>query len=83
MCIRDRAYIAFGYATIAAAYEGVDATPMEGFVPTKLDEILSLKEKGLRSCLILTLGYRAAEKDWLVNLKKVRKSRADLITKIA
>ena len=78
-----QAYIAFGYATIAAAYEGVDATPMEGFVPTKLDEILSLKEKGLRSCLILTLGYRAAEKDWLVNLKKVRKSRADLITKIA
>lgn len=78
-----QAYIAFGYATIAAAYEGVDATPMEGFNPAKLDEILGLKEKGLKSCLILTLGYRAAEKDWLVNLKKVRKSRADLVTEIA
>lgn len=77
-----QAYIAFGYATIAAAYEGVDATPMEGFNPVELDEILGLKEKGLRSCLILTLGYRAAEKDWLVNLKKVRKSRANLITAI-
>ena len=77
-----QAYIAFGYATIAAAYEGVDATPMEGFDPTALDEILGLKEKGLRSCVILTLGYRATEKDWLVNLKKVRKSKADLITAI-
>jgi len=77
-----QAYIAFGYATIAAAYEGVDATPMEGFDAAGLDEILGLKEKGLRSCVILTLGYRAAEKDWLVNLKKVRKSRADLVTEI-
>ena len=78
-----QAYIAFGYATIAAAYEGVDATPMEGFDPVALDEILGLKEKGLRSCVILTLGYRQADKDWLVKLKKVRKSKEDLITEIA
>lgn len=65
------------------ANEGVDATPMEGFNPEKLDELLGLKEKRLKSCLILTLGYRAAEKDWLVNLKKVRKSKADLVTEIA
>ncbi len=77
-----QAYIAFGYATIAAAYEGVDATPMEGFDPAALDEILGLKEKGLKSCVILTLGYRKADKDWLVNLKKVRKSKADLVTQI-
>ncbi len=78
-----QAYIAFGHAIIAAAFEGVDATPIEGFVPPKLDEILGLKEKGLRSCVILTLGYRQADKDWLVNLKKVRKSKADLVTEIA
>ena len=78
-----QAYIAFGYATIAAANEGVDATPMEGFDPTALDEILGLKEKGLRSCVVLPLGYRAADKDWLVNLKKVRKDKEDLITEIA
>ena len=77
-----QAYIAFRYATIAAAYEEVDATPMEGFDPAKLDEILGLKEKGLRSCVVLTLGYRQADKDWLVNLKKVRKSKADLVTEI-
>ena len=78
-----QAYIAFGYATIAAANEGVDATPMEGFDPAALDEILGLKEKGLRSCVLLPIGYRAAEKDWLVNLVKVRKSRADLVTEVS
>ena len=78
-----QAYIAFGYATIAAANEGVDATPMEGFDPVALDEILGLKEKGLRSCVLLPLGYRAAEKDWLVNLVKVRKSREDLVTEVS
>ena len=78
-----QAYIAFANAIVAAAFEEVDATPIEGFSPAKLDEILGLKEKGLRSCVILTLGYRQADKDWLVNLKKVRKSKADLITEIA
>ena len=78
-----QAYIAFSQAITAAAFEEVDATPLEGFDPAALDKILGLKEKGLRSCVILTLGYRATEKDWLVKLKKVRKSKEDLITEIA
>ena len=75
-----QAYIAFSAAIIAAAYEGVDATPIEGFDPAALDEILELRAKGLRSCVILPIGYRDADKDWLVNLKKVRKSTEDLVT---
>ena len=75
-----QAYIAFSAAIIAAAYEGVDATPIEGFDPAALDEILGLRAKGLRSCVILPIGYRDADKDWLVNLKKVRKSTEDLVT---
>ncbi|MDA9121126.1 NAD(P)H-dependent oxidoreductase [Flavobacteriales bacterium] len=77
-----QAYIAFSQAMTAAAFQGVDSTPIEGFDPKAVDKILGLKEKGLRSCVLLTLGYRDAEKDWLVNLKKVRKSREDLITEI-
>jgi nitroreductase len=77
-----QAYIAFSQAITAAAFEGVDSTPIEGFDPAALDEILGLKEKGLRSCVILTLGYRDSENDWLSNLKKVRKSRVDLVTEI-
>lgn len=75
-----QAYIAFSQAIAAAAFEGVDSTPIEGFDPDALDEILNLREKGLRSCVILPLGYRDADKDWLVNLTKVRKSREDLVT---
>lgn len=75
-----QAYIAFSQAIAAAAFEGVDSTPIEGFDADALDEILNLREKGLRSCVILPLGYRDVEKDWLVNLKKVRKSKEDLVT---
>ncbi len=49
-----QAYIAFGAAIIAAAFEGVDATPMEGFSPEKVDEILGLREKGLEKCITFT-----------------------------
>ncbi len=75
-----QAYIALGVALTAAAFEEVDATPMEGFVPEKVDEILGLKEKGLRSVVIVPLGYRAAEGDWLAPLKKVRKAMKDFAT---
>ncbi|MDB0011342.1 nitroreductase family protein [Crocinitomicaceae bacterium] len=77
-----QAYIAFSQAIAAAAFEEVDSTPIEGFDPAALDKILGLREKGLRSCVILTLGYRDSDNDWLVNLKKVRKSREDLVTEI-
>jgi nitroreductase len=77
-----QAYIGLGSALIAAADAKVDSTPMEGFVPQQVDEILGLKEKGLRSVIILPLGYRADEGDWLVNLKKVRRSEEDFITHV-
>jgi nitroreductase len=75
-----QAYIAFSQALSAATFEGVDSTPMEGFDTEALDKILNLKEKGLKSCVMLPLGYRDVENDWLVNLKKVRKPKADLVT---
>jgi nitroreductase len=75
-----QAYIGLGTALIAAAYEEVDCTPMEGFDPIALDEILNLKAKGLRSVVMLPLGYRKADEDWLLNLKKVRKPKESFIT---
>ncbi|UTD29516.1 NAD(P)H-dependent oxidoreductase [Bradyrhizobium sp. WD16] len=78
-----QAYIGLGIALTAAAFEGVDSTPMEGFEPAKLDEILGLRERGLRSVAIMPLGYREADKDWLVNLKKVRRARENFITEVA
>ena len=77
-----QAYIELSQGIAAAAFEEVDSTPIEGFQPEELDKILGLKEKGLRSCVILTLGYRNIENDWLVKLPKVRKSREDLVTEV-
>ena len=74
-----QAYIGLGTALIAAAYEAVDSTPMEGFDPQALDTILNLKEKGLRSVVMLPLGYRKADEDWLLNLKKVRRAKENFI----
>lgn len=78
-----QAYIAFGIGLTAAAFEAVDATPMEGFDPAQVDEILGLRAKGLRSVTLMPLGYRAAEGDWLNGAKKVRKPMADLVTEVA
>ena len=75
-----QAYIALGVALVAAAFEGVDSTPMEGFSPEAVDDILSLKERNLRSVVILPLGYREPEGDWLEGLKKVRRPREKLVT---
>lgn len=73
-------YIAFMAAIAQAAFEGVDNTPMEGFDPAALDKILGLREKGLRSTLLLPLGYKDVDKDWLANLVKVRKPMDELVT---
>lgn len=68
-----QAYIALGFALAAAAELEVDSTPMEGFDPAKVDEILGLREQGLRSVVLLSLGYRDESGDWLLPMKKVRK----------
>ena len=74
--------IALGFALVAAAEEGVDATPMEGFDPVAVDELLGLRAKGLRSVTLLPLGYRDAANDWLLPLKKVRRTRDNFIIEI-
>ena len=77
-----QAYIGLSAALIAAAFEEVDGTPMEGFDPKALDEILSLPARGLRSVAILPLGYRQEEGDWPVKLKKVRRPREQFVTEV-
>jgi nitroreductase len=77
-----QAYIGLGVALVAAAFEEVDSTPMEGFDPTAVDEILNLRARGLRSVILLPLGYREPAKDWLVNLKKIRRPRSTFITEV-
>ena len=77
-----QAYIGLGASLIAAAFEEVDSTPLEGFVPKSVDEILGLGAKGLRSVALLPLGYRAKGQDWLENLKKIRRPVSEFVTEV-
>ncbi|MBN9283827.1 MULTISPECIES: NAD(P)H-dependent oxidoreductase [unclassified Flavobacterium] len=70
-------YLALGNLLTAAASLKIDATPMEGFEPAKVNEILGLTEKGLNASLIATLGYRH-EEDATQHYAKVRKSNEEL-----
>lgn len=67
-----QAYIGLGTALIAAANLQIDSTPMEGFNTEQFDELLGLKDKGLKSVVLLSLGHRDAEQDPLAAAKKVR-----------
>ena len=78
-----QAYIALGFAMLAAADQEVDSTPMEGFDPDAVDAILELRQRGLRSVVLLPLGYREEGADWLLPMPKVRKSRDTIVTEIS
>ncbi len=74
-------YIALGNLMTVCAVEKIDNCPMEGFVPSKIDEILGLKEKNLKSVLMLPVGIRA-EDDIMSGMKKVRKPLEDIIIEL-
>jgi len=63
--------IALGTVLTSAALLGVDACPMEGFDAAGVDDLLGLREQGLRSTVICSIGYRSAE-DPYAALPKVR-----------
>ncbi len=75
-------YLAMGTALAAAAELKIDTTPMEGFVPAKLDELLDLSAKGLHSVLILAVGERDAANDYMANAAKVRYSKDELFIRM-
>lgn len=74
-------YIALGLAMAQAAELRVDSTPAEGFNNKVVDEILNLKELGLKSVTLLYLGYRDEANDWLSHMKKVRIPMEEFIVK--
>ncbi len=75
-------YIALGFAMLTAASLEIDSTPMEGFNKEDLDAYLELSQKDLKSVVLLALGYRDKENDWLLKMKKVRRSKEVLFPEI-
>ena len=64
-------YIALGFLMTCAAMLEIDTCPMEGFVPSKYDEVLGLPEQGYSTVVVCPLGYRA-EDDKAAQRPKVR-----------
>ena len=77
----NQAYIALGNLMTVCAMEKIDSCPMEGFNQSKIDEELNLDAKGLKSILLLPVGFRA-EDDFMHSLKKVRKSIENIVVEL-
>ncbi len=75
-------YIALGFALLAAADLRVDATPIEGFNNEAVDKLLNLPEQGLKSSVLMALGYKDEETDWWGKLGRVRRSKEELFVEI-
>jgi nitroreductase len=76
-----QAYLAMGNLLAVCADLRIDACPMEGFDPEAFDAYFDLKAKGLRSVLIMPMGYRADD-DMFSGLKKVRKQISESVIEI-
>ena len=70
-------YLALGNLLNAAAELKIDVTPMEGFEPATVNEILGFDKLGLNASLLATIGYRH-EEDATQHYAKVRKSNKEL-----
>lgn len=73
-----QAYLALGNLLTVCAFEQIDSCPLEGFQPEKYDELLELGKVGLRSVLVLPIGYRHPD-DFFSSLKKVRRGSVEVI----
>jgi len=74
-------YIALGNLLAVCALEKIDSCPMEGFIPSKVDEVLNLASKNLKSALLLPIGFRA-EDDFMAKEKKIRKPLSEIIIEL-
>jgi nitroreductase len=74
-------YIALGFGLVSAAAMDIDTCPIEGFDSNKFDEILELKEKGLKSVVLLAIGYRSQD-DKYQYLTKVRRCKEEMFITI-
>ena len=78
--VDNQIHIALGSALYAAKSLGIDATAIGGFDLTLLDQHLNLTAQGLRSVVLLSLGYHSTE-DFNADLPKARLTR-DAVTQI-
>lgn len=75
---KNQAYIALGNLMTVCAQERIDSCPMEGFIPAAIDELIGLDQQGLKSVLLLPVGYRSSD-DMFAGFKKVRRPQQEMV----
>lgn len=80
--IAKQVYIALGVLLTTCAVMEIDACPVEGFDSKGFDKVLGLDKYGIESKVLCPVGYRLAEKDFLVGLKKVRYPKEQVIIEL-
>lgn len=78
---KRQSYIALGFLLSAAAELRIDACPMEGFDPQKVDEVLGLAKDTLTVATLCPVGFRA-EDDASASYAKVRFPLSELVRTI-
>ncbi len=75
-------FIALGVILTATAMLGIDACPMEGFLPQEFDRVLGIDQEGYAATVVCAVGYRNKEQDWLSKLPKVRYENGEVVKHI-
>lgn len=73
-------YLNVGQVALGVAALGIDATIMEGFDLSIVDQEFALAEKGLHSLVIMAIGYHDAEADHNAARPKSRLPYAEILT---
>ena len=77
----NQVYLAMGNLLTVCAIEEIDSCPIEGFLPEKYDEFFKLNDMGLKSVLVLAVGYRA-EDDMFSRFKKIRRGVDEVVIEV-
>lgn len=78
---QKQTYIALGTMMAAASERGIDNAALEGFNPTKFNEVLGLDALNLHATTLLVLGHRS-ETDVTQHFAKVRKEIDNLVVRV-
>lgn len=79
--MENQVYIALGNLLTVCANLRIDACPMEGFNPEKVNDTLQLQKLGLSAVVLCPVGYRHDEDPYSTQ-NKVRKRLSDFVVKI-
>lgn len=76
-----QSYIVLGTMMMAAAERHIDGSPMEGFEPAKVKDILNLEAHNLHPATMFAIGYRSAD-DETQHYTKVRRELEDVVVRV-